>query len=120
MQGLQLPFHSTVYNTFDIACMCAGMFLCDGKYPNQVQQGASEASPPACNIKLIDFVYLGNIILAVENNADPNQKDKDGLASIHWACHGEYVRDLNIVSHSNFIYMSVCAAVKCNRKLLWS
>ena len=44
----------------------------------------------------------------LENKADPNQKDKDGLASIHWACHGEYVRDLNIVSKIT-IFINLCS-----------
>ncbi len=34
--------------------------LCDGRYPNRVQQGASEANPPACNIILIHTGYHAN------------------------------------------------------------
>ena len=47
VQGL--PFHSPVYNTSWHACVLC-VQVCDGKYPNQVQQGVSEASLPAYKV----------------------------------------------------------------------
>ena len=40
-----------------IACMCAGMYLCDGRYLNQVQQEVSEVSLPACILYMYTFIY---------------------------------------------------------------
>ena len=56
--------------------------------------------------------FFSAAIFLLEKNADPNCRDKNGVAPIHWACHGKYVMDLNInYSHFNNydVYTNLCS-----------